>query len=1473
MKISCRSQRAIEAMLCFVALFLFVAIIVPAVSAQSNPPRLVPYTITTIAGGATAAVPQGTTGFSGGTVCGAPWPADHTGVGPTWPTPPFDFVGDGCPATQAALNADRYAIPDPFGTVWVLDTGDGANADIRWVNPLTGIITAYNWGNSANDGSPRGIAFDFALNAYYMGENKSKGWFVDYISGNLSQIAGNTSGGSGCSGDDVKAIGDGIDNPSGVAPDALGNLYFVDNKCFRVRRIDPTGTMWYLAGIGAGQCTFNATGTAAFNGYPAAIAKTVGLNTPYAVTVDPLGNVYIANQTCFTLIEVLADPATVGTLGVPGVGYADENSQAIVLAGTGVNPSGYTFPQMCYGNEPCGPATTLPFEPAGVQVDPEGPVKDSSGNIGYNLFIQEGSHVWYYDFATRWMRRIAGGNSNCAWMPQAPSSSLPAGTVTSLGDSCPATNSYMTTAYGVDVDALGNLYIGDDGDNVVRKIFKGTEMTDGSALWLNAPFVPQYYPGGAPVPFQGTTVAQAHFDPGDSPAANSPFQVFGTFTLPTSWINAAETAGNSPDCTQNAWDNSWDCVFSISYGVSSSGTVTTPMTVKGTASGSLTDYPAVGTVSEPAIALDPGTVTVVSSSVSNPGGVAVDSLGNWYVADTGNNRILKNGLVLVGGLNAPQGVAVDGAGNVYIADTGNNVVKEWHAATQTVTVVAGGGTPCTVSSIVTFSSDALGNNCYATMATLNHPTALAVDSLLNLYILDQGNAEIRRVDPRKHVISLVAGGGGAGIAECGGGSSHPRCATLDTPIALAVGAPGMVYVIEGGSTNDIKLINLLKFPATIAQVSTNSPLSNPTGVAVDAAGDIYYSEASNQAVGMVNAAPASIDQLILGLDANNGDTSVTAGAAANTIALSDPGAVAVDPAGNVYVADVGNNRILMVNRSQSEIQFEDVASSGFISWTNVTVTNVGTQPLVLQPLSVSGANATDFTIQGTCGTSAMAAGASCEIQALAETLPSDSGPLSAAISVAGNAVNTPVIQLAASAGEVTATTTALSFNPALTFSGEVTNWVAQVLPSSCTHGSVSFTVDGELSTTVSYDSEAGNFHTPFMWKNGKDPFLQTCGAMTLQALYTDPTGVCSDSQSVQTVALPGAPTTTSLAASGGSSSGGVLTIPQYQPLTLTASIQSTATGTPTGTVQYWVTGLPGGDQLLSTLLVPQEGTQIAPPSIVTLNGNGAGIFTTQWLPPGTYQIYAKYSGDCNFNPSDSHTSPITVTVTQVSWDFSMALQGGTTPATINGPEGSVATATIILTPINYPGVSGASINGTTSVTFKCSGEPAYSTCSFGIGGNPVTLVSPFLFPSSPAYLPCANNADAKPPCTVQLDLVTNLPPSAASLTEPKGLGHSHGLPVLAALALMFPGLVLVGAGLGGELRSRKGLRRKLFFLLGMMLLAGILLGLPGCGGNLQKVNAVTPPGTYPITVTATLATPNGNVVHTIVVPVTVTPLQ
>ena len=203
---------------------------------------------------------------------------------------------------------------------------------------------------------------------------------------------------------------------------------------------------------------------------------------------------------------------------------------------------------------------------------------------------------------------------------------------------------------------------------------------------------------------------------------------------------------------------------------------------------------------------DNGPATV--AELNAPQGVAVDSAGNIYIADTGNQRIRKvttdgnintvagNGVAGYSGdggaatgatFNSPQSIKVDAAGNMYIADTVNNAIRKV-AANGIITTIAGNGTDCIISGAICFSGD--GNA--ATSASLFHPKDIVLDAAGNLYIADAANQRIRVVAPNG-IISTIAGNGTAGAGGDGGPATF---AQLRFPGGLALGSGGTIYVAD-----------------------------------------------------------------------------------------------------------------------------------------------------------------------------------------------------------------------------------------------------------------------------------------------------------------------------------------------------------------------------------------------------------------------------------------------------------------------------------------------------------------------------------------------------------------------------------------------------------------------------------------------------------------------------------------------------
>jgi sugar lactone lactonase YvrE len=215
-----------------------------------------------------------------------------------------------------------------------------------------------------------------------------------------------------------------------------------------------------------------------------------------------------------------------------------------------------------------------------------------------------------------------------------------------------------------------------------------------------------------------------------------------------------------------------------------------------------------------------------------PNSVAVDSVGNIYVADFGNHTIraiTTNGVVTtlaglagdagnVDGIgnaarfNRPFGVAVDGAGNVYVADALNSSIRKITVTNQVVTTLAGS---------VPGSSDGVG-----TSAGFNVPSSVAVDSLGNVYVADYGNYLIRKLTP-DGVVSTMAGAAGTPGTADGVGSAARFGSGIYGPSGVAVDAQGQLYVAEYGSSTIRKgiLDYLFASPSLIiSRISTNTIL-------------------------------------------------------------------------------------------------------------------------------------------------------------------------------------------------------------------------------------------------------------------------------------------------------------------------------------------------------------------------------------------------------------------------------------------------------------------------------------------------------------------------------------------------------------------------------------------------------------------------------------------------------------------------
>jgi len=297
-----------------------------------------------------------------------------------------------------------------------------------------------------------------------------------------------------------------------------------------------------------------------------------------------------------------------------------------------------------------------------------------------------------------------------------------------------------------------------------------------------------------------------------------------------------------------------------------------------------------------------------------PYGVAVDSSGNVYVADTYNHTIRKltpAGVVttLAGsaGLSGsadgtgsgarfyyPFGLGVDSSGNVYVADSWNHTIRKVTPAGVVTTLAGSAGQPG--------SSDGRG-----TAARFDDPGGAAVDSNGNVYVADYLNHTIRKVTPAGVVTTLAGSTGSSGSGDGTGSVArfyHPSC--------VAVDSSGNAYVSDTDN-NTIRKVTPAGVVTTLAGSAGSSGSADgigsaarffcPEGLAVDSSGNVYVADFYNDTIRKVT--PAGVVTTLAGT-AGRAATADGIGTAAR---FSNPSSVAVDSTGNLYVADTGNDRI------------------------------------------------------------------------------------------------------------------------------------------------------------------------------------------------------------------------------------------------------------------------------------------------------------------------------------------------------------------------------------------------------------------------------------------------------------------------------------------------------------------------------------------------------------------------------------
>ncbi|MEI6781111.1 MAG: cadherin-like beta sandwich domain-containing protein, partial [Verrucomicrobiota bacterium] len=771
-----------------------------------------------------------------------------------------------------------------------------------------------------------------SADAYFAyGTNTSSGLVV-------STLAGSGTGGF-ADGTGAAAM---FNNPISVVMDASGTAYVADRGNNRIRKVSPAGVVTTLAGSGEPGFANGSGATAQFNN-PSGVAVDAGgtnyvadqsnqrirkvspegvvttlagsymglvngngeaarFDTPMDVAVDASGTVYVADQgnNCIRKITAAGDVTTLAGSATKTSGFTDGNGAAARFQtprGVAVDASGNVY-VADYGNN-CIRKITAAGEVTTLAGTNTASFADGTGAAARfdgpaSVAVDASGNVYVADRGNNRIRKVS-----------------PAGVVTTLAGSGtldfadgPATSAMFKNPSGVAVDADGNVYVADYGNHRIRKIGPGplplvlaqSGLTGTSELPANLPIT-----GLLP----GTTYYYA------AVASNAVGTVYGSFlTFTTPSTNASLS------------------------GLALSGGTLAPAFAASTVSYTATVPNATTSITvTPTVAQANATITVNGNNVTS--GTASGSVS----LTLGVNTIAVVVTAQDGMTTKGYTVAVTLLPAVPTATTVAATAILSTGATLHSTINPGGyadaffqlGTSTNAGVVVsTFAGSGTGGFADGTgaAAQFNAPNGVALDSAGNTYVADNSNNRIRKITPAG-VVTTLAGSGTAGFADGTG-----TAAQFNVPNGVAVDSAGTVYVADNNN-NRIRKITPAGVVTTLAGTNisdfadgtgTAAHFRNPAGVAVDSAGSVYVGDSMNNRIRKITS--AGVVTTLAGT--NTGAFANGTGAAAQ---FNYPYGVAVDASGNVYVADAWNHCIRQVTPAGVVTTLAGTNSPGFADGT------------------------------------------------------------------------------------------------------------------------------------------------------------------------------------------------------------------------------------------------------------------------------------------------------------------------------------------------------------------------------------------------------------------------------------------------------------------------------------------------------------------------------------------------------------
>lgn len=643
--------------------------------------------------------------------------------------------------------------------------------------------------------------------------------FINFINVNISQVVTTK---AGCTYGYLDGTGTAaqFDNPFGVCIDAAGNVYAVESNNHKIRKISPAGVVTTFAGSTQGYA--DGTGTAA------------QFNSPSGICIDGSGNLYVGDESNHKIRKIT--PAGVVTTFVgSSQGYAD---------GTGTAAQ-FSFPSgICIDGSdnlyvadrvnckirkisPAGVVTTLAGSSAGY-IDATG--ASAQFNYPSGVCVDVSGNIYVADRSNCLIRKI-----NSSGVVTTLAGNISPGYVDATG-----TSARFYLPYGVCTDASGNVYVGDQVNQKIRKITPAGVVTT--------------FAGSTQGYTNGTGTAAQFFAPSGIciDASNnlyvgevgndiirkiSPVGIVTTLAgSPTGYLDGtASTAQFSQpnDVCVDAGGN----IYTIDTGnnkirkISNSGVVST-------FAGSISGY-------------SDGTGT--SAQFNSLSGMCIDGIGNLYIVESNGNKIRKitsAGVVstLAGsntqgsadgtGISAqfcvPQGICIDGSGNLYVADLGNHRIRKITPA-GVVTTIAG-------SSVGYLDANGTG-------AQFNQPSSVCFDNASgSVFVTDRNNHKIRKISSTGVVTTFVGSSQGAS-------DGLGTAASFNYPMGICLSTSGNLYIADAGNSI-IRKITSAGMVTTIAGstigfmdgTGTVAQFNNPNRICEDAIGNLYVADNGNNRI-------------------------------------------------------------------------------------------------------------------------------------------------------------------------------------------------------------------------------------------------------------------------------------------------------------------------------------------------------------------------------------------------------------------------------------------------------------------------------------------------------------------------------------------------------------------------------------------------------------------------------------------------